>query len=94
MHKAILLRLMSLLYVPKIFMGTFGAWADQNLITRSKYGKKFTGELNIDSNTNLMKLDELKETCNKLNITINDLVMCSLSTSLKTLFEAHGDTST
>lgn len=54
---------MSLLYIPKIFMGSFGASADQNLITRTKAGKNFTGELNIDSNPHLMKLDELKETC-------------------------------
>ena len=39
-----------------------------------------------------MKLDELKETSKKLNITINDLVMCSLSAALKTLFSEHGDT--
>ena len=48
----------------------------------------------MNSNPNLMKLDELKETCKLLNITINDLVMCSLSTSLKTLFEENGDSST
>jgi len=75
-------------------MSTFGACADQNLITRSKSGKKLTGEINVDSYPNVMKLDVLKEKCKMLNITINDLVMCSLSTSLKTLFEAHGDTCT
>ena len=52
-----------------------------------------SGQLNVNSSVKLIKVDDLKLMCRKLNISINDIVMGSLSTSLKTLFEELGDTS-
>lgn len=52
-----------------------------------------SGQLNVSSSIKLIKVDDLKLMTRKLNITINDIVMGSLSTSLKTLFLELGDTS-
>lgn len=93
MVKGMLLRIVSMFYIPKFLIGSFLARADKNPIARKKIGKRLSGELNVSSAVKLIKLEDLKFMTRKLNITINDIVMGSLSTSLKSLFLELGDTS-
>ena len=40
-----------------------------------------------------MKLDDIKSATKKLGITINDMVLCALTTSLNVIFKEHKDES-
>ena len=51
-----------------------------HFITKNK--KKMTGNVSVSTSPKY-KLKEIKDLSKKLGITINDLIMCALSTSVK-----------
>lgn len=61
---------------------------DDNVITKKK--KKMTGEINVATSP-VFQLAEVKDLSKKLGVTINDVVCCALSTSLKQYFKLKGD---
>ena len=89
--QAIGLRLMTPFLIPTFFMSTFLAKADCNYITKKKDGKHLTGVMNVDSSSHI-DVNRLKIATKKLNVTINDVVMCALTTSLNKIFKRNGDT--
>lgn len=90
--QAIGLRLMTPFLIPSIAMGTFFAKTDRNFITNKKEPKRLSGVMNVDSSS-YIELAALKEATKKLNVTVNDVVMCAVTTSLNKIFKRNGDTS-
>jgi len=90
--QAIGLRLMTPFLILTILMNTLFAKADSNYITKKKEGKHLSGVMNVDSSTHI-DLAKLKAATKKLNVTVNDVVMCALTTSLNKIFKRNGDTS-
>ena len=60
-----------------------------NIITKNRESK-LTGEMNC-SCTGVLKMNEMKDLSKKLGVTINDIVTCSISTSINTIFKGRGD---
>jgi len=63
----------------------------ENIITRDKKSK-LTGEMNC-SCTGQLRLGDIKLLSKKLGVTINDIVTCSITTALSTIFKEMGDNS-
>lgn len=61
---------------------------DRNILTEGK--KKMTGNLSVSSSRRL-NFPKIKALSKDLGGTINDVVMSSLSVSLKQYFKKHGD---
>jgi len=79
-------KLMVPFMIPKILMNTKFARQDVNCITKRKLGKEMTGIVNVTSQKPI-GLDAIKEASKKLGVTINDMVLCALTTSLKVIFK-------
>ena len=90
--QAIGLRLMTPFLIPTILMSTIFAKADSNFITKKRGGEDLSGVMNVDSSTQSIDVNKLKTATKKLNVTINDVVMCALTTSLNKIFKRNGDT--
>lgn len=86
--QAIGVRLMMPFYIPQILKDTVLARADDNMFTRNK--SKMTGNISISS-TEGINLDAMKEFSKKMGISINDLVLCALTTTLNTIFKENND---
>jgi len=84
------IRLMIPFYLPKIMMQTFFDWADTNILMRNK--DRLTGVMNVSSSGSI-PLDEVKALSKKLKMTINDVILCALTTSVGKLFKEKGDKS-
>ena len=89
----ILLRLSMPLYIPSIVASTFLAKHDFNFFTNKKYENNLTGELNVSSSPQI-SVQSVKNLSKKLNISINDIILSSLTTSLKSLFMQQNDDTT
>ena len=72
-------------YIPSIVASTFLAKHDFNYFTNKKFTNNLTGNLNISSSPQI-SVQRVKHLTKKLNISINDLILSSLTTSLKSLF--------
>lgn len=62
--------------------------APDNFMTRKK--DQISGKVTSSTSKNL-NFPEIKDLSKKLKITINDLVTCSISNALRTLFDENGD---
>lgn len=81
---------MAILTLPKILFENMITFADINFITKKKQnGAKFTGVMNVNSSKHPILMDKLKDCSKQLNVTINDMVLCALSTAVNTLFEEN-----
>lgn len=81
------------LYIPSIVASTFFAKQDINYFTNKKFVNNLTGNLNISSSPQI-SVQRIKNLTKKLNISINDLILSSLTTSLKNLFMHQNDDNT
>jgi NRPS condensation-like uncharacterized protein len=59
---------------------------DHNIFTKGKEDKEMSGVMNISSSPAL-NLDEIKTASKKLGATINDVILCALTTSINTIFK-------
>jgi NRPS condensation-like uncharacterized protein len=84
---AFLIRLTMPLYIPALVLSSVLNRRDTNPINANK--KPLTGLINVNSSPSI-KLNEIKKLSKKLGLTINDLVLCSLSTSLSKIFKEQG----
>lgn len=80
------------LSIPSIVASTFLAKHDFNYFTNRKYANNLTGELNVSSSPQI-SVQRVKNLSKKLNISINDIILSSLTTSLKNLFMQQNDDS-
>lgn len=64
------------------------ARADDNMFTRNK--SKMTGNISISSTAGI-DLAAMKEFSKKMGISINDFVLCALTTTLNTIFKENND---
>lgn len=81
---AFLIRLTMPLYIPALVLSSIFNRADKNPINSQK--KPLTGLINVNSSPSI-KLDDIKKLSKKLKLTINDLILCSLSASLGKIFK-------
>ena len=86
--QAIGIRLMMPFYIPQILKSTLFAKPDDNMFTRAK--SKMTGKISISSAEGI-NMDEMKEFSKKIGISINDLVLCAMTTALNTIFKENND---
>merc|ERR1712166_1113112 len=75
-------------YIPQILKDTVLARADDNMFTRNK--SKMTGNISISSTAGI-DLAAMKEFSKKMGISINDFVLCALTTTLNTIFKENND---
>ena len=69
-------------HLPKIIKTTAFARTDKNYFTNRKHGRPLSGLINVSSNQKPIDVVSVKETTKKLGITINDFVLCGLTTAL------------
>ena len=84
----LLLKLSVPFYSVKIFLDGVLAVKDKNIITLNK--KKMTGEIAVSTSPKFY-FPKIKSLSKKLGVTINDIVMCALSTGVKEYFKIKGD---
>ena len=72
----------------KLFYDAAFAKRDRNIITKNK--KKMTGRVNVATSP-FFHFTEVKDLSKKLGVTINDIIMCALSVSIKEYFKIKGD---
>ena len=72
--------------IPKILINSLLFKKDVNLFTKRRQGKQLSGLINISSSPGL-DLDEIKTAGKKLGATINDIILCAVTTSLNTIFK-------
>lgn len=89
--QAIGVRLMAPLYLPKIIWTTLLAKTDTNFFMKKK--TIMSGQLNISSSPRISVV-ELKDLSKKLKLTINDIILCAITTTLGAIFKQHGDNET
>ena len=83
-----LLKISSPFYSVKIFLDAALAVRDKNIITMNK--KKMTGQIVVSTSPKFY-FPKIKSLSKKLGVTINDIVMCALSTGVKEYFKIKGD---
>ena len=86
----LLIRVMAPFYLPFIIFSSLTARQDDNWLTKQKMNKNLSGDINIAS-SDFLPFNQIKETSKKLKVTINDFLLCGLTTSLHTLFREKGD---
>ena len=84
----LVLRTIAPFYILQIITEALFGSRDKNFITKNK--KKMTGNVSVSTSPKY-KLKEIKDLSKKLGITINDLIMCALSTSVKQYLKIKGD---
>mmetsp|Transcript_37881 Transcript_37881/g.57959 ORF Transcript_37881/g.57959 Transcript_37881/m.57959 type:complete len:114 (-) Transcript_37881:593-934(-) len=89
----LLTRLGFLFYIPKMALMTFLTRQDDNFLTKKKLAGPLTGEINTHSSSGIIPLTELKASCKKMKITINDMILCGLTTALHTMARERDDNS-
>mgnify|MGYP000951456779 CR=1 FL=1 len=72
----------------KLFYDAAFAKRDKNYLTKNK--KKMTGKINV-STSPFFHFPKVKDLSKKLGVTINDIVMCALSTAIKEYLKNKGD---
>ena len=72
----------------KIGIDAAFAKRDRNYLTKNK--KKMTGKVNV-STSPFFHFPTVKDLSKKLGVTINDIVMCALSTAIKEYLKSKGD---
>ena len=80
----LMLRTLAPFYALQIGAEALGGSRDKNVITKNK--KKMTGNP-VVSTSPKYEVKAIKELSKKLGVTINDLVICALSTSMKEYFK-------
>lgn len=79
----IFIRLMFILYLPKIFIQTAFNPIDKNPLHD---GKRQLSGRKLAANYSNLKFQEIKDASKKLNMTINDLITSCLASTVKQLF--------
>ena len=88
-YEALFVRLLGVIKIPFIAVGTVLEKKDQNYIQTRKE-KPFSGDLNVASSKQL-DFRLLKLLSKKIDVTINDIVTSALSTSMNVLFKDNND---
>lgn len=89
--QVLMLRLMAPFYLPMMVSRLMTMRADENFITKGKR-ERMNGDMNCTATKELQFVD-IKGMSKKLGVTINDVVTCAISASIKQLFEENGDKS-
>lgn len=78
-----MLRAMVPFQIPNLVFQSFFAAADQNSLMKNK--ERMSGNINISSSP-AIDLEALKATSKKMNVTVNDIILCALTTALHSYF--------
>jgi len=83
-----MLKAMVPFYLVKLVWQSVFQQRDYNVITKNK--KQMNGDISVATSP-MLNMKEIKDLAHKLGITINDLVCCALSRSMKQYFKSKGD---
>jgi len=84
----VLVRLSTPFMIPKLLLSSVFTRKDNNMMTQQK--TKFTGQVNCWTSEQL-EFMEIKKLSKSMGVTINDLVMCAITTSLGKIFKEKKD---
>jgi len=87
----ILARVLAPFQIPTIIKNSFLAKPDFNYFTNKRQNKQLSGNLNCCTSDYDIPVNEIKALSKYKGITINDVIMASLSTALKKVFEEQGE---
>lgn len=87
-----LARIMAPFQIPSIFKNSFGSKPDVNYFTKKRAAAGgLSGKINCSASYEDIELSSIKELSKYKGITINDVMMASITTALNTIFTEQGE---
>lgn len=84
--QTLFIRLMTPFYLPKIYFKTLWHKDEDNCFTKKKNAEGLSGAMNVSSCLPIA-LEDIKRVSQAKDVTINDVVLCALTTSMNVLFK-------
>lgn len=86
-----LARILAPFQLPNIARNSMFSVRDSNYFTKKRQDQELSGKLNCSSSYEDIDIQQIKDLSKYKGVTINDVIMCSLTTALKTVFTEQGE---